>query len=135
MGIYKKFKSIKLTIIEGRKLKPFAVAKVLQDHEDRIAALESESSSDEGDTTTYGFTSYADAEGTTEWGEGTVKGTGITKGNYAEAEVLTNSPDASFIGQKFFIRSTAKADGTTIYKVYKDAGRTAAGFWIKLSEI
>ena len=34
------FKSIKLRIIEGRKLKPFATAKVLQEHEDRIAALE-----------------------------------------------------------------------------------------------
>ena len=45
MGIYKKFKSIKLTIIEGRKLKPFAVAKVLQDHEDRIAALEGDTPS------------------------------------------------------------------------------------------
>ena len=43
MGIYKKFKSIKLTIIEGRKLKPFAVAKVLQDHEDRLKALEGDS--------------------------------------------------------------------------------------------
>lgn len=34
------FKSIKLKIIEGRKLLPFATAKVLQDHEDRIKALE-----------------------------------------------------------------------------------------------
>lgn len=47
MGIYKKFKSIKLTIIEGRKLKPFAVAKVLQDHEDRLKALEGDSPSPE----------------------------------------------------------------------------------------
>ena len=29
-----------MRIIQGRKLKPFAVAKVLQEHEDRIAALE-----------------------------------------------------------------------------------------------
>lgn len=34
------FKSIKLRIIKGRELKPFATAKVLQEHEDRIAALE-----------------------------------------------------------------------------------------------
>lgn len=34
------FKSIKLKIIKGRKLLPFATAKVLQEHEDRIAALE-----------------------------------------------------------------------------------------------
>lgn len=43
MGIYKKFKSIKLSVIEGRKLKPFMVAKILQDHEDRLVALEGDS--------------------------------------------------------------------------------------------
>ena len=127
--------SIKRRLLEKGKIVQKVLIDVLTDHEDRIAALESGSSSDEGDTNTYNFTSYADANGATEWGSGTVQGTGITKGNYAEAEVLTNSPDESFVGQKFFIRSTAKADGTTIYKVYKDAGKTAAGFWISLSEI
>lgn len=127
------FKSIKLRIIKGRQLLPFEVAKVLQEHEDRIAALEAESSSDEGDKSTYNFVSYADAEGTIEWGEGTVKGTGVVKGNYSEAVVLTNTPDESYVGQKFFIRSSAKADGTSIYKAYTDAGKTAAGFWISLS--
>lgn len=127
--------SIKRRLLEKGKIVQKVLIDVLTDHEERIAALESGSSSDEGDTTTYNFTSYADANGTTEWGSGTVQGTGITKGNYAEAEVLTNSPDESFVGQKFFIKSTAKADGTTIYKVYKDAGKTAAGFWISLSEI
>ena len=34
------FESIKLRIIKGRQLLPFATAKVLQDHEDRIKALE-----------------------------------------------------------------------------------------------
>ena len=34
------FKSIKLRIMQGAKLKPFATVKVLQEHEDRIAALE-----------------------------------------------------------------------------------------------
>lgn len=127
--------SIKRRLLEKGKIVQKVLIDVLTDHEERIAALESGSSSDEGDTTTYNFTSYADANGTTEWGSGTVQGTGITKGNYAEAEVLTNSPDESFVGQKFFIKSTAKADGNTIYKVYKDAGKTAAGFWISLSEI
>lgn len=36
------FESIKLKIIKGRKLLPFATANVLQDHEDRIKALEQE---------------------------------------------------------------------------------------------
>jgi len=39
------FESIKLRIIQGRSLKPFATAKVLQDHEDRIKALETAGSS------------------------------------------------------------------------------------------
>lgn len=34
------FERIKLRIIKGRQLKPFAVAKVLQEHEDRLKALE-----------------------------------------------------------------------------------------------
>ena len=34
------FESIKLRIIRGRQLQPFEVAKVLQNHEDRIKALE-----------------------------------------------------------------------------------------------
>lgn len=34
------FERIKLRIIKGRRLKPFAVAKVLQEHEDRLKALE-----------------------------------------------------------------------------------------------
>jgi len=34
------FERIKLRIIRGRELKPFAVAKVLQEHEDRLKALE-----------------------------------------------------------------------------------------------
>ena len=128
------FKRIKTKVLEKGVINWKMLIKVLQDHEDRLKALEAESSSDEGDKSTYSFVSYADAEGTIEWGEGTVKGTGLTKGNYAQAEVLTNSPDSSSVGQKFFIRSTAKADGETIYKAYTDAGKTAAGFWITLSE-
>lgn len=38
------FEKIKLKIIQGRQLKPFATARVLQDHEDRLKALEGESS-------------------------------------------------------------------------------------------
>ena len=38
------FEKIKLKIIQGRQLKPFATARVLQDHEDRLKALEGDSS-------------------------------------------------------------------------------------------
>ena len=130
--VYKKFEKIRLRIIKGRQLLPFPTAAVLQDHEDRLAALEAESSSDEGEKTTYNFVTYADAEGTTEWGEGTVESTGVVKGNYSEVVIKTNSPDESYVGQKFFLRTTAKTDGT-IYAVYKDAGRTKAGFYVSIS--
>ncbi len=40
------FERIKMRVIQGRKLKPFAVANVLQDHEDRLKALEEGSDSD-----------------------------------------------------------------------------------------
>lgn len=40
------FKGIKLRIMKGRKLNPFATAKLLQEHEDRLKALESGSTDD-----------------------------------------------------------------------------------------
>ena len=40
------FERIKLRIIKGRQLKPFAVAKVLQEHEDRLKAIEGGTGSD-----------------------------------------------------------------------------------------
>lgn len=79
----------------------------------------------------YGFTSYSDAEKTTEWGTGTVETTGETSGDYTEVEVLTNSTDESFIGQKFFIVSNAKTDGT-VYELFTDAGTTSAGIFVTI---
>ena len=37
---YKKFEKIKLNIIRGRKLLAFPTAKIIQDHEDRLKAIE-----------------------------------------------------------------------------------------------
>lgn len=88
---------------------------------------------DEFTPVTYNFISYADSEGETEWGRGTVETTGETSGNYIEVEVKTNSSDQSFVGQKFFVISSAKTDGT-IYTVYTDAGRTSAGFYVSISD-
>ena len=45
------FESIKLKIIRGRQLNPFATAKVLQDHEDRLKALEGNGASEDTPTT------------------------------------------------------------------------------------
>lgn len=82
---------------------------------------------------TYNFTSYADAEGETEWGTGTVETTGVIKGNYTEIKVKTNSSDQSFVNQKFYMRSGAKTNGSVIYKAYTDAGRTFAGFYVSIT--
>lgn len=80
----------------------------------------------------YSFISYGDAEGETLWGEGTVETTGIEKNGYTEVEVKTNT-ESEFIGQKFYIISTAKTDGT-LYQLYSDAGTTAAGIYVSISE-
>ena len=82
----------------------------------------------------YSFTSYGDAEGINEWGTGTVETTGVTSNGYTEVEVKTNSTNQEFVGQKFFISSDADADNTTLYQLYSDAGETATGIYVKISE-
>lgn len=83
---------------------------------------------------TYYFKSYGDSEGATEWGTGTVKTTGVTNNGYSQVEVITNSPEESFIGQKFYVLSNAETDGTTLYQLYSDAGTTATGIYVKISD-
>lgn len=83
---------------------------------------------------TYYFKSYADAEGETQWDEGTVETTGVTSNGYTEVEVKTNPDHSSFVGQKFYIASDADADGSTLYPLYTDAGETAADIYVKISE-
>ncbi|MBO6123310.1 MAG: hypothetical protein J6P09_05680 [Methanobrevibacter sp.] len=82
----------------------------------------------------YNFTSYSDDEGTTEWGTGTVETTGVTSNGYTQVQVKTNSTDQTFVGQKFYISSDAEADGTTLYPLYSDAGTTAVGIYVKISD-
>lgn len=83
---------------------------------------------------TYYFASYDDDQGTNLWGKGTVQLTGVIESGYTEVEVLTNSTDESFVGQKFFIASEANADASTLYPLYSDAGTTSAGIYVKISE-
>lgn len=82
----------------------------------------------------YNFTSYGDEEGTSEWGSGTVETTGVESNGYTQVKVLTNSTDQSFVGQKFYISSNAEADDNTLYQLYSDAGTTATGIYVKISE-
>ena len=83
-------------------------------------------------STTYHFKSYDDINGTTLWGKGTVETTGTVTDGYTEVEVLSNNTDESFIGEKFFIISNAKTDGT-IYELFTDAGTTSAGIFVSVS--
>lgn len=87
---------------------------------------------EEFESETYYFASYSDQQGSTLWGEGTVKTIGVS-GDYTQVEVLTNTPESSFVGQEFYIASNANANGTTLYPLYTDAGTTAAGIYVKIS--
>ena len=82
----------------------------------------------------YYFVSYADAEGETYWGNGTVETTGVTEDGYTQVEIKTNDPDQSFVGQKVFLASDANADGKTVYPVYSDAGKTSMNLYVKVSK-
>ena len=81
--------------------------------------------------TTYSFISYADSEGETKWAEGTVETTGVTENGFTEVQVKTNTKE-EFIGQKFYITSDAKTDGT-IYPLYSDAGTTSVNIYVSIS--
>lgn len=82
---------------------------------------------------TYYFQSYDDAQGTTLWGSGTVKTTGVEENNFTQVQILTNDTNASFINQKVFVASNATADATTLYPLYSDAGTTSLNIYVKIS--
>lgn len=84
-------------------------------------------------TITYSFTSYADAEGETQWGEGVVETTGVESNGYTQVKVIANTPNEEFIGQNFYITSDAKTDGT-IYPLYIDDGTTPAEIYVSVRE-
>lgn len=86
------------------------------------------------DIKNYTFNSYGDAEGNTFWGTGEVKTTGVMNRGLTEVEVISNSTDESFIGQKFFVNSSANADNTTIYPLYTNLNKEKSGIYVKIGE-
>lgn len=80
----------------------------------------------------YGFTSYSDEQGTTEWGSGIVELTGNESNNYVEVIVRDNSTDASFIGKKFYINKNANISNNK-YELFNDAGNTSAGIYVSIN--
>lgn len=81
----------------------------------------------------YNFTSYGDDQGNIPYGTGFVETTGVQSNGYTEVKVLENTPETSFIGQTFFIISTA-VTGNNLYQLYSDAGETATGIYVTISE-
>lgn len=80
---------------------------------------------------TYSFILYEDDKGVTKLSEGTVETTGVTENGFIEVQVKTNTKE-EFVGQKFYITSDAKTDGT-IYPLYSDAGTTSANMYVSIS--
>ena len=124
-GTYLYYKNIKVTEL---------IPNSSEENETLTPTPENVSTEEEETNVTYSFTSYGDAEGTEEWGTGTVETTGVTENGYTEVEMKTNSAEDAFIGQKFYIISSFNPDNTTIYQLYSDAGETALGFYVKLVE-
>lgn len=100
----------------------------------KVISLNRKGSSTQEETftpTIYSFISYADSEGQTKWGEGTVETTGVTENGFTEVQVKTNTEE-DFVGQKFYITSDAKTDGT-IYPLYSDAGTTSVNIYVSIN--
>ena len=81
----------------------------------------------------YDFESYADEEGETQWGTGTVQTTGEAENGYIKVKVLSNEPETSFVGRIFYISADAEP-GDDLYELYTDREGTATGIYVKISE-
>lgn len=98
-----------------------------------------DSGSDDGghsafESRSYAFTSYS-SDGATEYGTGVAATTGVTETfsgvSYTEVEVTDNSL-AGWEGRKFFLISSADADGETKYDLY-DANGDAVGVKVTIT--
>ena len=81
----------------------------------------------------YSFTSYADAEGTTEYATGKVETTEETKTfdgvEYTKVNVTENTiPE--FVGRSFYIASAAEPG--TMYQLYNESGE-AEPIWVRFN--
>ena len=75
------FERVKMRIIQGRTLKPFATAAVLQDHEDRIKALENDSPAPSPDPEPTPEPVTRDLSFTVNDGTNPIKGATVTVGD------------------------------------------------------
>ena len=87
-----------------------------------------------GALSAYKFKSYS-SDKKTEYSEGYVVKTGNFSNGYLEVEVKENPSYPAWVGLKFFIKDSAKADGKTFYELFTDAGTTSADVFVKIYEM
>lgn len=88
-----------------------------------------------GALSAYKFQAYGSDKKET-LGAGYVIKTGNFSNGYVEVEVKENSIDpGEWVGDKFFVKDSAKADGKTFYELFTDAGETSTGMFVKISEM
>jgi len=102
-----------------KELKPWILA---MDAEDEPAIIKK-----------YWFLSYGDSAGTTQLDQGTAKTTGVTSSGYSQIVVLTNDEHPEFVGNKYWVVSNAKDDGSELYQLYEGAGSSGTGMYVKIS--
>lgn len=104
-----------------KALKPWFIA---MDNEDEPAVIRK-----------YFFVSYGESACTTELGRGRVQTTGVTTSNYSQVKVIANSSEENeqFVGNKYYVTSSAEPDGETAYQLYTGAGSGATGMYVKIS--
>ena len=101
------FESIKLRIIKGRKLNPFATAKVLQEHEDRLNALEGNSSEPSGSETNSNGGNSGSQESETQ----------TKRNNNISVNDGTNAVEGASVSIGTITRTTGRAGGCTLKDV------------------
>ena len=88
-----------------------------------------------GALSAYKFQAYGSDKKET-LGAGYVVKTGNFTNGYVEVEVKENSIDPGvWVGEKFFVKDSAKADGKTFYELFTDAGTTSTGMFVKIKEM
>lgn len=117
--------------LTDKQLKALDACPCLKELKDWIIAIDNED--EPALIKKYYFISYGDSQGEEELARGTVKTTGVTSGNYTQVVVTSNVPYEEFVGNKYYIISTAKTDGT-LYVLYEGAGSSSTGMYVKVSE-
>ena len=80
----------------------------------------------------YWFLSYGDSAGEEPLDKGTAKTTGVSQNNYSQIVVLTNDEHPEFVGNKYWVISNAKDDGSELYQLYSGAGTSGTGMYVKI---